>query len=444
LRRLGVIAVAAACAAVLSGGADAVSAKQTPRPVVSWIDATPDSIPAHGGAVLVRAYVRSAVLCAFAEQHGSSARIVHVRTVGCKAGHATVRVTVPANRTSHLMVVRFRVTAASATHRRVTKRVEVVQQPSTQTTPPPAPVDADTLAIQTSAVPPGSVGAAYSTTLTAIGGTAPYTWSITGGTLPPGLALGASGALSGTPSTAGTWSFTAQVGDGRHRVATTPYVLTVTGGGPTGTSSPFLSTNWSGYALTGGPFTGATGSFNVPTLYAATVDSTAAEWVGIDGTSASNPGIIQAGVLEDWSTESGSYVVVPWVELYPAPPFPLPLTVSSGDQMTVTIAQEGPGAWNVVVSDDTTGQTFSENETYAGPAESAEWIVEAPYSTLTQSVIPLATFSPVTFGRLGVNPINGSLARIVMIQNGVTVSTPSDLTPNGFTVAYGSVTPGAP
>ena len=169
MRRIGVIAVAAACAVVLAGGADAIAAKQVPRPVVSFLDATPDSIPAHGGPVLVRAYVKSAVQCAFAEQHGSSAPLVHVKTVACRSGHVTVRATVPANRTNHLVVVRFRVTAANAAHLRVTKKVEVVQQPAVATTPLPDPVAEDPLAIQTTGVPPAAVGAAYSATLTATG-----------------------------------------------------------------------------------------------------------------------------------------------------------------------------------------------------------------------------------------------------------------------------------
>ncbi len=59
-----------------------------------------------------------------------------------------------------------------------------------------------TISIGQSALPQGTVGTAYSTTLSAIGGTAPYgTWTLTSGTLPAGLTLNAStGVISGTPT----------------------------------------------------------------------------------------------------------------------------------------------------------------------------------------------------------------------------------------------------
>ena len=64
-------------------------------------------------------------------------------------------------------------------------------------------------AIATSSpLPQGMVGAAYNLTFAATAGTAPYTWSVTSGTPPAGLNLSAAGLLSGTPTTAGTTSFT--------------------------------------------------------------------------------------------------------------------------------------------------------------------------------------------------------------------------------------------
>jgi hypothetical protein len=62
----------------------------------------------------------------------------------------------------------------------------------------------------------GTVNVAYNATLTASGGTAPYTWSITAGSLPAGLSLSSVGTFSGTPTVAGSSSVTIQVSDSAH------------------------------------------------------------------------------------------------------------------------------------------------------------------------------------------------------------------------------------
>ncbi len=60
----------------------------------------------------------------------------------------------------------------------------------------------------------GRVGSAYSQTLSAIGGTTPYTWSLAAGSsLPPGLSLSAEGMISGIPAQDGSYDFTVRVID---------------------------------------------------------------------------------------------------------------------------------------------------------------------------------------------------------------------------------------
>jgi Putative Ig domain len=62
-----------------------------------------------------------------------------------------------------------------------------------------------TLAISTTSLPNGQVGAAYSTTLVASGGTTPYNWTLTSGSLPANLQLNtATGAITGTPTVSAT------------------------------------------------------------------------------------------------------------------------------------------------------------------------------------------------------------------------------------------------
>jgi Putative Ig domain len=88
----------------------------------------------------------------------------------------------------------------------------------------PAPV-----VITTTSLPNGVVNAAYSATLQATGGAPPLTWSVTVGSLPTGLVLnGATGAITGTPTTAGTSSFTVQAADSSTPPLTATKVLAIT------------------------------------------------------------------------------------------------------------------------------------------------------------------------------------------------------------------------
>ncbi len=69
------------------------------------------------------------------------------------------------------------------------------------------------LGITTTSLSGGTVDVAYSATLSASGGTSPYTRSIDSGSLPDGLSPSTGGVISGTPTTAGDFSFTVKVTD---------------------------------------------------------------------------------------------------------------------------------------------------------------------------------------------------------------------------------------
>ncbi|MCS7062419.1 MAG: putative Ig domain-containing protein, partial [Anaerolineae bacterium] len=61
-----------------------------------------------------------------------------------------------------------------------------------------------TVTVEPVSLPNGTVRTSYSQTLTASGGTGPYTFTVVNGTLPAGLTLGANGTVSGTPTVVGT------------------------------------------------------------------------------------------------------------------------------------------------------------------------------------------------------------------------------------------------
>jgi hypothetical protein len=78
------------------------------------------------------------------------------------------------------------------------------------------------LSISGRTMPTGMAGIPYSATLVATGGTTPYSWQITGGSLPQGLALDKnSGVVSGTPSKTGIFPFTASVTDATSTTSST-------------------------------------------------------------------------------------------------------------------------------------------------------------------------------------------------------------------------------
>jgi hypothetical protein len=104
------------------------------------------------------------------------------------------------------------------------------------------------LSITTTSLAPGTVGIGYAQTLAATGRIAPYTWSVTSGSLPSGLSLApATGVISGTPATAGTSTFTVQVADAESTpvTATASFTLTVATGVPPGFTTTVNPSNLS-------------------------------------------------------------------------------------------------------------------------------------------------------------------------------------------------------
>ena len=73
----------------------------------------------------------------------------------------------------------------------------------------------------------GGLGAAYSQTFAASGGTPPYTWSVIAGALPAGLALSGAGVIGGVPTVAGISNFTLQATDSTLATASQTFSLTI-------------------------------------------------------------------------------------------------------------------------------------------------------------------------------------------------------------------------
>src|SRR4051812_13544862 len=90
-----------------------------------------------------------------------------------------------------------------------------------------AAIRAATPVILTPTIPAGGVGVSYQLQLQASGGTAPYSYSLSSGTLPVGLSLSPAGVISGSPTTTGNLTFKLQVTDSASAKSTRSYAQTI-------------------------------------------------------------------------------------------------------------------------------------------------------------------------------------------------------------------------
>ena len=89
-------------------------------------------------------------------------------------------------------------------------------------------IGTNSLTVNPASLPNGSQGIAYSQTVSASGGTGPYTFAVTSGALPTGLSLNAaSGAITGTPSGSGVSNFTIQATDTVGNIGTRAYAVNI-------------------------------------------------------------------------------------------------------------------------------------------------------------------------------------------------------------------------
>ncbi|MGA8026351.1 MAG: putative Ig domain-containing protein [Bryobacteraceae bacterium] len=200
---------------------------------------------------------------------------------------------------------------------------------------------------------PTQVGVGYSATCTASGGTSPYTWSISAGSLPAGIKMssttGSSITISGTPTTAGPYSYTVQVADQASKTASQPY------SGNIGVVAPGLTISCS-------PTTGPT---QVGIAYSATCTASG-------GTAPYS-----------WSISSGSL------------PAGVKLSSTAGSSITIggTPTTSGAYSYTVQVTDSST-PTQRAHQSYSGTV--------SPPSVAISIVVPTSTSAPTQQVSVGV------------------------------------------
>ena len=251
------------------------------------------------------------------------------------------------------------------------------------------------LSITAAAPPPGTVGVAYQQTLSATGGTGPYTWSVTAGSLPPGLSLASNGAIGGTPTAAGTSSFTAQVTDSANATATqalsiaiNPPPLTVATGSLPG------ATVGAGYqqALSA---TGGTGGFSWSTVSGALPAGLS---LGSDGTIGGTPTATGASAFTVQVKDSSSAAASKALSITVSPALP-PLQITTTSLLIATL-----------------GSAYSQSLTASGGTGAYTWSV-------TSGSLP-GGLSLSASGKISGTPAQpGTSNFTVAVTDGITTST---------------------
>jgi Peptidase A4 family len=168
--------------------------------------------------------------------------------------------------------------------------------------------------------------------------------------------------------------------------------------GPAGGAGPASheqSRNWSGYAATGGTYTGVSATWSVPQFAPDSPAGVDAAWVGIGGVRSQD--LIQAGTQQTVSG-NGRTRYESWIEVLPQPSRSVPLAVNAGDSISVSISQQAPDRWLLVFTNTTTRQVYQVTEQYVSSVSSAEWVEEAPTAGRGR-LLPLDNFGTITFSQ---------------------------------------------
>ena len=195
------------------------------------------------------------------------------------------------------------------------------------------------------------------------------------------------------------------------------------------------STNWSGYAVTGGRYTTVSASWTEPSV-SCSGTAYSSFWVGLDGDTSGT--VEQTGTDADCSGSRPQYYA--WYEMYPKFPVNLKGTVRPGDHLSASVTSNGSGQFTLTITDGTQGWTNTTNARLkSAKLASAEVIAEAPSSS--GGVLPLANFGSVGFSGASANGrlLTGSTPGIdpITMQSGSTVKAqPSSISNGSFSVAW--------
>ncbi|MDX8450143.1 putative Ig domain-containing protein [Mesorhizobium sp. VK3C] len=316
-------------------------------------------------------------------------------------------------------------------------------------------IAAPTITLAPATLPAAQYGVVYSQTLTASGGTSPYSFGLTGGALPPGIALSSTGTISGAPTVVGSFPITVTATDNFGFTGTASYTIAIGSNPPV--ANPDTAETLDGQAVTINVTDNDTGditSIAVSTASAhgnATVSGTAisytpaASFVGSDTLqyTASGPGGTSTPatvtinvrphpvpVAQHVTTVSGKAVVVDLTKdasggpftgasLVSVPPPSAGTTSLNGYQMTFTPTATFHGTATV---------TFTLSNAYATSAVTAITIevVERPDPTLDSEVMGILNAQTAATRRFATSQIGNFQQRLEGLHDSDDGQEPTD------------------
>lgn len=172
------------------------------------------------------------------------------------------------------------------------------------------------------------------------------------------------------------------------------------------------STNWSGYAITGGTYSTTTATWTQPAASCSRGDGETdmSPWVGIDGYSSDT--VEQTGTSADCDGSSVDYYA--WYEMYPQNYVTINHTVKAGDVFTGTVTHNSGSSYTLTLKDVTENWTNTVTKSLSGTKNnSAEAVLEMAANNLTKfSTDPFSSFT-----------VNGSAAGTAGTVNQMEIST---------------------
>lgn len=278
-------------------------------------------------------------------------------------------------------------------------------------------------------LPAGTFGASYNQSVSASGGTAPYGYTVTAGSLPGGLGLAATGGLSGTATAGGSFNFTVTATDANGSTGTQAYGISIAAIGQTITfapATPVTYGNGASFALTASASSGLN-SFTFSTSSAASICTVTGNTVSITGSGTCALIASQAGNANYTSALANANVLI--------------------NKANQTISFANPGT-----------QTFGTTPTLSASASATSGLAPV-FTSATNAVCTISAGGQLNFVATGTctinadQPGNNGYAAAMQVVRSFSVNpvppqctlnaAPATITAGGFSILTASCVPAA-